>query len=356
MACCQPLSFFPKREHRYNFETRFPHGLFIPCGYCLNCRVDKRNQWSDRAKWEFSQKLTASFVTVTYSDPWLLSECTHIDPISDKPVANLEYKHIQDFIARLRKYVKYHPEIQGVLANPDFSYIYVGEYGEKGAVFDRPHFHILFFGLDFAFMKKIFAKEWKYGFIDVLPLLNGGIEYVLKYMDKQLFGALAKEKYDNHLLNRPAMRSSISFGSTLYLSKKDEIIKNNMKYKSGRALRPVPAYYKKKLLGSDASETNDPVLLREKIDRWNYQSDVMSRVYRLKDLSYKARELFSFRKAQLRESNLYNRLIASGNPAFNFVIEDCGNHMRYNRSVILRLSPDVARRISDEYRNSLEVG
>lgn len=109
-----------------------------------------------------------------------------------------------------------------LLSAHNFKYLAVGEYGGDGQIFDRPHIHLLFFGLDFAVCKKIIAKSWQgKGIVKVLPILNGGIQYVLKYLDKQLFGDLAVKKYDQNGLQRPFQVHSLGLGNNLYKSQKN---------------------------------------------------------------------------------------------------------------------------------------
>lgn len=336
MACCRPF---------YHQDVKRGISYPIPCGYCLNCRRDKVNQWSDRAKYEFSQKLTGSFVTLTYSDVFL-TECMTTDFISGKPVATLVYKHLTDFIARLRKYVKYHPELHGVLCKPDFSYYYCGEYGaglDKKTPFDRPHFHVLFFGLDFAFLKKVFEKEWKFGICDVLPILDGGINYVMKYMEKQYFGELAYNNYDLHNLARPKGRSSMSFGTGLFRNNaKFEYDKYNWTYPCGKNMRrPLPPYFKKQLLSYSGNFYES---------RRNTIQDM--KTYNLRDYSSKAILAYNKRKAALRERKLYQMALRDGTPVFDF-LSNSDIYFSPNYQRLKTLSPSFQRSLSDDYITQL---
>lgn len=368
MACCNPIRLRPPRNHFKNpsrskprdFWYRFPQGLDVPCGYCLNCRVDRRNMWSDRAKWEYKEKLTASFVTVTYSDIWLRDK-TFRDPTDGEYRCSLDYKDLRKFIHRVRSAVKYfykkHPELtqSNVLMNPKFSYIAVGEYGENGSVFDRPHFHILFFGLDFAYCKKLFEKEWKYGIIDVLPLLDGGINYVLKYMDKEVHGFLAEEKYDNHFLARPRLRASQGFGANLYLAKKKEIYDNDMTYQSGHVRRPVPPYYIHKLFGH-FSRNDNPALYSKWINSFKRTADTMRRDYNLKDCSIKAQEAFKLRQANIRERKLRQSILNDGVGVFDYTMRNYYAYYAPDSDAIRKCDIKTLVLAARDYRDSLIIG
>lgn len=360
MACCRPFHMpRPKYFSSYSSWRYYPDGVDVPCGCCLNCRVDKRNEWADRAKYEYKKKLTASFVTLTYNNYELL-EKSHLDPVDGSLVCSLDYSDVRKFFHRLREYVKEHTELHGVLCNPNFSYLYVGEYGENGSVFDRPHFHALIFGLDFAFCKKIFEKEWRFGFIDVLPLLDGGINYVLKYLDKEVKFNLAVEKYDRHLLARPARFASVGFGSSLYYDNVKDIKSNGMTYRSGRVRRPVPSYYKKCILG-DISPYNHPFLSDSRQKLLSSISRTMSTDYHQKPKSLKFRhstkdiQAFRLRLARNRERKLRQKILNDGVGVFDYLNYD-DVYFSPRRSKIKTLNIDIQRWLSEEYRNSLSVG
>lgn len=360
MACCQPFHMYPSLYHLkhtnrpWSYWDFYPYGVDVPCGYCLNCRVDKRNEWSDRCKYEYQQKLTASFVTLTYNDIWIRdTSCVKTSLYDDKLVSSLNYKHVQGFIARLRKFVKYHKEFHGVLCNPDFSYVYVGEYGENGSVFDRCHFHVLFFGLDFAFMRKFFANEWKFGYIEVLPVLDGGIDYVLKYLDKEVKGDQAKEKYDRHGISRPKRCSSVSFGTGLYRRDRQDIIDNGFTYQSGKVRRPMPSYYVKKFYTNQTEFTDDDVYWKRKL------SDIRLRdkahAHRLTDFSAKSLRAFQKRQSAIKERKLRQMILNTGVGVMDYV-SDSDLYYSPNRDKIRSLSVDIQRWLADEFRSGLEVG
>lgn len=356
MACCNP--FFMRLDKRRCLTSAVhqqPYlGYQIPCGYCLNCRVDKRNMWSDRAKYELCTKLSASFVTLTYDDVHLMDKLV-LDPSSPQSVMlpTLDYKDIRRFINRLRMKIRRLPREQHhVLCNPDFSYIYVGEYGENGSVFDRPHFHILFFGLDFAVCRKLISDEWYGGIVDVLPVLDGAINYVLKYMDKQLFGDLAKQRYDYHGISRPMRCASVSFGSGLYKSKVNEAMKNNWCYRSGRAMRPFPSYFRKKFTGDDVvrlSKHYNPCLVTSSV-----RND-MRNIYHLRDLSLSAVNSFRLSKARLRERKLRQLMLNDGVGVLDYVDNFHVGWYAPDSHKIRKLDDSVKRWLFNDYLRQVKL-
>lgn len=331
MACAHPF-IHGNRSRLYGGYVNVSPETLIPCGWCINCRKDKQNYIIDRAEYEYKTRLTGSFVTFTYDQLHLFDECLVKDGF-DHPIidpdgtyrATLNYDHVTHFVDSIRHYVKAHPELQGVLCQPDFSYMYVGEYGD---CFKRPHYHILFFGLDFAYCEKLFYKFWHKGMIDVLPILDGGIAYVTKYMDKQVFGMLAKVQYDQKLLERPRLRMSVGFGKGLLLDNLNDIVENDFTYACGRGLRrPISSYWKSLITGNDPRRdvTKTRRFVAKSLDRINqYRREVNLPPFKYDKTSNSSllraqtfASLFSIQKAKIREYNLTLMARNNGYPCVN---------------------------------------
>lgn len=255
MSCVMP--FYKK--------NKYGEVVTIPCGWCINCRIDKRNQWENRCLYEQKKHTTSTFLTLTYDNIGIIPNL--VKDRENNLRSTLNYDDLSRFIQRLRKKIKYdNPKNDNILIQHDFSYIAVGEYGGNGQLFDRCHFHILFFGLDFS-LHKLYQEEWGKGFVYSLPLLNGGIRYVLKYMDKQINGSDAKDIYDYNNIKRPKMITSKSFGSELFLSDKNYNFakKHNWCYLGkNNKLIPYPKYYKDKVMAQ--SKPDDGKLITKLLD------------------------------------------------------------------------------------------
>ena len=360
MACCNPD--FVRYDSRY-YKNYYVYQ--IPCGYCLNCRKDKQQYYIDRAEYEYKTRLSGAFVTFTYDDIHLIERCSVINPnggierdSNGNPLFSTRVRDVQLFIDRLRKRVNFfyatHPDVKpNVLMQPDFSYLYVCEYGDK---FNRPHAHILFFGLDFAFCQKLFNDSWSYGLIDSLPILDGGIRYVVKYLDKQTFGAVAKETYDDRGLERPKINLSQGFGKRLLLDNSKDIIENGMTYKVAHNLRrPISQYWKKLLTGG--LQSRDTSKHFRAVDaRLNRIKFEMRHIYHLKDTSPQAREEFNLRKLQNREEILEKRIRQAGYPVESYkdIRFSRYHHLSYHN--VDSAPVGLIRLAVAEYINSLEVG
>ena len=77
----------------------------------------------------------------------------------------------------------------------NFRYYAVGEYGDK---FQRPHYHIILFGvsLEFESDRLIVEDCWNKGFIKVGTVTEKSIYYVSKYSTKRFFGHKAYLEFD----------------------------------------------------------------------------------------------------------------------------------------------------------------
>lgn len=48
-------------------RAEYPHGLQVPCGKCIACRIHKRQEWTLRLMHELTNWENSVFVTFTYS-------------------------------------------------------------------------------------------------------------------------------------------------------------------------------------------------------------------------------------------------------------------------------------------------
>lgn len=211
----------------------------IPCHHCEGCRIDRRTMWERRITSEYV-KYRCAFVTLTYNDYFL--------PYNEgSTFPTLKFKDLQRYLDNLRHTIKKLPEemFQNGLSTKKYKTVAVGEYGEKG---NRPHWHILFLGLDWKQFKKQIVEAWReQGIVDVGPIRAGGIRYVLKYMDKQQFGNYRHAQYTDWGREIPKMSFSKGIGKDFFISQIDNINKYGMA-KVGNRLIPIPSYWKNRLM------------------------------------------------------------------------------------------------------------
>lgn len=303
MSCAHPFLFTPDTKiKKYYRETGLYGTTYIPCGWCLNCRVDKQNELTHRCEKELINYKCGAFVTLTYDDLHILPNLRKDS--ENHLVATLSKSDCKKYLDRLRHNIKNRMP-NNLLSNHNFKYLVVGEYGGDGQVFDRPHLHILLFGLDFALCRKEIEKAWQgNGMIKCLPILQGGIQYVLKYLDKQLHGLEAQIKYDNNNIERPFQNHSLGLGSSLYADQKDYIESHNCCYRWKGKDVPVPPYYKNKYYFHSNSDIN-----KLKAQKLKYE-----KVYNIKFKNWYDLHDFKIQKNQLREQNLEYKNRIAGKP------------------------------------------
>lgn len=212
----------------------------IPCNNCLGCKLDRLAYWSARCNSEFIKSKSA-FVTFTYDDYHL----DYMDSSCMFPTLNRD--HLHKYIDNLRHQVKGLTMPRG--CRSDFAFFACGEYGDQ---FKRPHYHVLFFGLDYQYHKKLLESTWRNGMIKSLPVTNGGVRYVVDYMTKTISGDLAVETYDKKGLERPFYMCSRGLGSDFFFAHKDEISRTGC-VKIGSRVVPVPLYYINKYFDMSSS-------------------------------------------------------------------------------------------------------
>lgn len=95
-------------------------GIFVPCGKCLACRINRRREWTQRLLHEAVNAKTAYFITLTYDEAYL--------PLDKDGNPSVCKQDIQDFMQDLRNSFR---EVKGI------RYFIGSEYGDLG----RPHYH-----------------------------------------------------------------------------------------------------------------------------------------------------------------------------------------------------------------------
>ncbi|AXB22592.1 replication initiation protein [Lepus americanus faeces associated microvirus SHP1 6472] len=181
----------------------FPLYILVPCGKCPLCRLTKKNELAFRCVAETNRFDTLPlFITLTYNNAAL-------------PDCGVCKADVQRFLKRLRARLDYEK------IEHNLRYLCVSEYGKS---FGRPHYHMLLWNFPVSAFPNISAvvhfieRAWSVyllsvpcskrvslsragelfrftsgrrqfdavslGFVYVLPLKEGGVDYVLKYMMK----------------------------------------------------------------------------------------------------------------------------------------------------------------------------
>lgn len=193
--------------------------LKVPCGKCIECRLNYARQWSFRLQAEMLYHEYNSFITLTYDD-------NHV-PLSESGNLTLRKSDFQKFMKRLRKNT-----------GLDISYYACCEYGEHTL---RPHYHAIIFGWfpdDLVFNRTnkfgnvlytspTLQKLWPFGFslISEANVRTGG--YCARYCTKKLTGPSAILAYDQLGIERPSalMSRRPAIGYQYFIDHIDDLIK-----------------------------------------------------------------------------------------------------------------------------------
>lgn len=195
MTCYNPLEAYQTAQGDIVFQERARHdtvrSLFLSCGQCIGCRLERSRQWATRCLHEAQMHEQNAFVTLTYDNEHLPKN------------KNLQYQDFQNFIKRLRRQLTCF-DVTLALHVP--RYFAAGEYGAKE---QRPHFHACLFGVDFN-DKQIFKKNgsngtlytsarlekmWPLGHSTTGAVTFQSAAYVARYIVEKINGDPAEEHY-----------------------------------------------------------------------------------------------------------------------------------------------------------------
>jgi hypothetical protein len=193
MACFRPVRAYRRSDGEVVFAERgdVVSPLFLPCGQCVGCRLERSREWAIRCVHEAQMHSENCFVTLTYDDDHLRGW-------------SLDYRDFQLFMKRLRK------------GSPGVRFYACGEYGEPdkkrreaGFRFGRPHFHACLFNFDFhdktrwskasgggvLYRSAALEALWRFGFASVGAVSFESAAYVARYVMKKINGPMSEEHY-----------------------------------------------------------------------------------------------------------------------------------------------------------------
>jgi hypothetical protein len=262
-----PISF----KEIFNYSDGSPGiQLKIPCGQCRGCRYDKTRAWALRCMHEASLHPLNSFVTITYNRDYL---------------PEYESLSLNDITAFL-KAVRYRMG--------KFRYYYCGEYGSRNA---RPHYHILFFGLDWPdkylwtvdkgnriYRSDTLEKCWSKGFSTIGDVTFASAAYVARYILKKITGKGAEDHYlkvnketgeiiSDRLPEFTNMSRRPGIAREWFEKYQDDIYNEDvMVYQPGKKMRP-PRYYDELFAANHSEEF---ALIKER--RKEYAEDLAEKI------------------------------------------------------------------------------
>lgn len=225
MSCANP--FYDDRIVDFNGDK-----IPIPCGQCFSCRLDLQRMAIDRMFVAWHSHECAAFVTFTYDDDHLVIK----DGFRQ---ATLSKEHAHKYLDKVRHQLKH----------VDFEYYFCGEYGDS---FNRPHYHCIFFGLDYQLHYRFFRSSWKMGSVKVLPVDSSAFRYVAKYLTMPVSREYNDSNYYDFGLIPPFRKISRGLGLSVYREHLDELQHNGFFIYFGRKISLNRYYFNKILLHNDS--------------------------------------------------------------------------------------------------------
>lgn len=249
MECSNPQLI---RKKDKNIPTHKREWIYVPCGRCFSCQMNKAREWSFRIMNEARLYNESCFVTLTYNEE-------NLPRVSDSQ-GTLVKRDLQNFMKRLRKAV----------SPRKIRFFACGEYGEN---YGRPHYHIIIFGIDFR--SKLLVKSegvldacWPFGFVSVGSLTFGSASYVARYTTKLLTKDKEKLYKDKHIEREFALMSRRPGIGVPFLDKIASFAKSHKYMRNGEFKVSIPRLYRTKIWQTeeDKKELTDYMnnIIREK--------------------------------------------------------------------------------------------
>lgn len=178
MICSNPQrAYISAVDARVQFSSAGSTGevVFIACKKCLGCTVKKSEDWMIRLSHEAQMHSNNCFVTLTYD-------------VEELPMhGSICSKDVRLFVKRLRHH----------LGDAKLRFYIAGEYGSKE---QRPHYHGILFGCDFADKEVVgknisgdpvygsdsLAEIWGKGFVSLGDVTRRSARYTASYVLKKL--------------------------------------------------------------------------------------------------------------------------------------------------------------------------
>lgn len=215
----------------------------VPCGKCPECMNNRAKEIMFRIMQESKEHKSNYFITLTYNDDNL--------PLNGSLV--------KDEISKFNKKLKVYLNRKGLKS--DFRFYGVGEYGSKGL---RPHYHVIYFGLelddlefysttengDILYTSKFLESVWSNGFVTIGEVTPQSAAYVARYTEKKKL--LTKEEKKLFLdagfvpeFSCQSMRPGI--GANFYQKSVVSFLKGCYTFNVKGTSFQLPKYYRDKL-------------------------------------------------------------------------------------------------------------
>lgn len=270
---------YDRPEGRKYLENKYRRVTPVPCGQCIECKLNYAREWATRGMLEMQYGLngkaypdgTCWFITLTYADEYLPTSIKVNTETGEKLEGiSLEKHDVQKFVKRLR----YHYRNSGIKSK----YMLAGEYGGQTL---RPHYHMIWFGLPLEQdqFKKVGMSPtndpywkleklnniWGNGHVTIGRVTWESIGYVMRYNLKKAKG---KDKlwYEMQGMNEEFTTKSQKIGRAYYDLNKEKMYQTDSipicNKKTGMYVKPPRAF--DRILREEDTDLYDTITERRK--------------------------------------------------------------------------------------------
>lgn len=276
--------------------------LVVACQKCWACRLAYAKEWANRCMLELGYHKQSWFITLTYDEK-------NVPVFEDeyRCLQTLYKKDLQDFMKRLR--IEYKRKFG---KENKLRFYAAGEYGD---LTNRPHYHLIVFGLELPpddlrlyktrgnikyYNSKFLSKIWTFGYSVLGEVTWDSCCYTARYVMKKLKGKDAKMIYESLGVEPEfvVMSRRPGIANQYFLDHAEEIYKTDNIFisKNDGALKCKPSKYYDNLY----AEIHPENLMHLKMERDKVVMSDIERIERETKLRYDQYCL-------LREQELLNR-------------------------------------------------
>lgn len=257
--------------------------LFVPCGKCYNCRLNKRQAWCFRMNQELQSRPCSFFVTLTYDEnnvPNRLYDRNHLDRYQTDNYNTLSKSDASDFIRTMQKELRRRFFVEGRSKSGAVKnvalvrYYLIGEYGDKVHITEgtnRPHYHaILYFpkGCTKEIAEEVINSSWSLGIVDIAPVTFADINYVAKHQFKESKGNDYQRKHAPIFCTMSRFQGGLGVDYTKYVERRHPT-RNSKLYVLLNGFRlALPQFYRKRLFPDKMSDDEMTVFRQLNFDEY----------------------------------------------------------------------------------------
>jgi hypothetical protein len=246
MTCINPRLAYKMTNGQYTLRkigdtAPIEKSILVPCGQCMECRINKQRQWATRMVHEAKMHKESCFITLTVDDDHRNE--TH----------SVEQRDMQLFMKKLRKH----------LEPRKIRVFYCAEYGTSTL---REHYHAIIFGWmpedrqnfqknkqgDMLYTSETLSNIWAKGHVTIGEFNSTTADYCAKYVTKAYIGKDKENAYNwiddatGEIIQRkpPFQRQSNrpGLGIEFYKKFKDDMYNEDHAIVDGKT-RPIPKAY-----------------------------------------------------------------------------------------------------------------